>query len=238
MGVLVKTSLFICILWGIHIWIKQVIDTEENNQKMEETLENMNHSYVEFQGKINQARKYRHDIPKHLHMMEQAVSDIIDDEYSVDAMLNAIACVTEEKCQEYNIQININLAIKEREIFDKLNIEKVDLSGLLQNLLDNAIEECCRISEDFERKILWTMNTTEYGVKIRVENTCCNIKNIDFGIFDVRAEVYSENQSLLGLTGINKNMDSCTVYSKEMRDYLIEVMNWNVKNWTIIQDEQ
>lgn len=65
-----------------------------------------------------------------------------------------------------------------------------------------------------------------------------NIKNIDFGIFDVRAEVYSENQSLLGLTGINKNMDSCTVYSKEMRDYLIEVMNWNVKNWTIIQDEQ
>lgn len=51
MGVLVKTSLFICILWGIHIWIKQVIDTEENNQKMEETLENMNHSYVEFQGK-------------------------------------------------------------------------------------------------------------------------------------------------------------------------------------------
>ena len=95
-------------------------------------------------------------------------------------MLNAIACVTEEKCQEYNIQIKINLAIKESEIFDKLNIEKVDLSGLLQNLLDNAIEECCRISEDFERKILWTMNTTEYGVKIRVENTCCNIKNIDF----------------------------------------------------------
>lgn len=180
MGVLVKTSLFICILWGIHIWIKQVIDTEENNQKMEETLENMNHSYVEFQGKISEARKYRHDIPKHLHMMEQAVSDIIDDEYSVDTMLNAIACVTEEKCQEYNIQIKINLAIKESEIFDKLNIEKVDLSGLLQNLLDNAIEECCRISEDFERKILWTMNTTEYGVKIRVENTCCNIKNIDF----------------------------------------------------------
>ena len=180
MGVLVKTSLFICILWGIHIWIKQVIDTEENNQKMEETLENMNHSYVEFQGKISEARKYRHDIPKHLHMMEQAVSDIIDDEYSVDTMLNAIACVTEEKCQEYNIQIKINLAIKESEIFDKLNIEKVDLSELLQNLLDNAIEECCRISEDFERKILWTMNTTEYGVKIRVENTCCNIKKYRF----------------------------------------------------------
>ena len=148
MGVLVKTSLFICILWGIHIWIKQVIDTEENNQKMEETLENMNHSYVEFQGKINQARKYRHDIPKHLHMMEQAVSDIIDDEYSVDTMLNAIACVTEEKCLEYNIQIKINLAIKEREIFDKLNIEKVDLSGLLQNLLDNAIEAAMAVEQE------------------------------------------------------------------------------------------
>ena len=180
MGVLVKTSLFICILWGIHIWIKQVIDTEENNQKMEETLENMNHSYVEFQGKINQARKYRHDIPKHLHMMEQAVSDIIDDEYSVDTMLNAIACVTKEKCQEYNIQININLAIKEREIFDKLNIEKVDLSGLLQNLLDNAIEECCRIPESSERKIIWTIDQISEGIKIWVANSCNNTENIDF----------------------------------------------------------
>ena len=179
-GVLVKTSLFICILWGIHIWIKQVIDTEENNQKMEETLDNMNHSYVEFQGKINQARKYRHDIPKHLHMMEQAVSDIIDDEYSVDTMLNAIACVTKEKCQEYNIQININLAIKEREIFDKLNIEKVDLSGLLQNLLDNAIEECCRIPESSERKIIWTIDQISEGIKIWVANSCNNTENIDF----------------------------------------------------------
>ena len=79
MGVLVKTSLFICILWGIHIWIKQVIDTEENNQKMEETLENMNHSYVEFQGKINQARKYRHDIPKHLHICLLYTSDAADE---------------------------------------------------------------------------------------------------------------------------------------------------------------
>ena len=170
MGVLVKTSLFICILWGIHIWIKQVIDTEENNQKMEETLENMNHSYVEFQGKINRARKYRHDIPKHLHMMEQAVSDIMDDEYSVDTMLNAIACVTEEKCQEYNIQININLAIKEREIFDKLNIEKVDLSGLFQNLLDNAIEGCQKIAEN-KRKIELYLVQRNGTIILNISNT-------------------------------------------------------------------
>ena len=46
MGVLVKTSLFICILWGIHIWIKQVIDTEENNQKMDEYIEKCDKSFL------------------------------------------------------------------------------------------------------------------------------------------------------------------------------------------------
>ena len=76
MGVLVKTSLFICILWGIHIWIKQVIDTEENNQKMEETLENMNHSYVEFQGKINQARKYPSPLVKDMNPIYQSTFPI------------------------------------------------------------------------------------------------------------------------------------------------------------------
>lgn len=180
MSLLIKGSLLISILFVAHLWIKRVIDTEENNQKMKESLETINNSYTEVQGKISQARKYRHDIPKHLHMMEEVVSDIADKKYCDDELLNTIAHMKAEKCLEQNIELKIKLSLIEKDILTKLHIEKVDFNVLIQNLLDNAIEECCRIPESSERKIIWTIGQTPEGIKIEVANTCNNTEKIDF----------------------------------------------------------
>ena len=180
MSLLIKGSLLISILFVAHLWIKRVIDTEENNQKMKESLETINNSYTEVQGKIIQARKYRHDIPKHLHMMEEVVSDIADKKYCDDELLNTIAHMKAEKCLEQNIDLKIKLSLIEKDILTKLHIEKVDFNVLIQNLLDNAIEECCRIPESSERKIIWTIGQTPEGIKIEVANTCNNTEKIDF----------------------------------------------------------
>lgn len=180
MSLLIKGSLFISILFVAHLWIKQVMNTEENNQKMKESLETINNSYTEVQGKISQARKYRHDIPKHLHMMEEVVSDIADKKYCDDELLNTIAHMKAEKCLEQNIDLKIKLSLIEKDILTKLHIEKVDFNVLIQNLLDNAIEECCRIPESSERKIIWTIGQTPEGIKIEVANTCNNTEKIDF----------------------------------------------------------
>lgn len=180
MSLLIKGSLLISILFVAHLWIKRVIDTEENNQKMKESLETINNSYTEVQGKISQARKYRHDIPKHLHMMEEVVSDIADKKYCDDELLNTIAHMKAEKCLEQNIDLKIKLSLIEKDILTKLHIEKVDFNVLIQNLLDNAIEECCRIPESSERKIIWTIGQTPEGIKIEVANTCNNTEKIDF----------------------------------------------------------
>lgn len=180
MSLLIKGSLFISILFVAHLWIKQVMNTEENNQKMKESLETINNSYTEVQGKISQARKYRHDIPKHLHMMEEVVSDNSDRKYCEDELLNTIACMKAEKCLEQNIDLKIKLSLIEKDILTKLPIEKVDFNALIQNLLDNAIEACCRIPESSERKIIWTIGQTPEGIKIEVANTCNNTEKIDF----------------------------------------------------------
>lgn len=180
MGLLIRGSLLVVTLLAIHLWIKQVMDTEEGNQKIEESLEVMNHSCAEFQGKISQARKYRHDIPKHLHTLEEAVSEIHDGKYCNDELLNTIAYIKAEKCMEQSINLKINFSIKEQNILTKLNMERVDFSGLIQNLLDNAIEECCRIPEYSKREIVWMINQTSKGIKIQVANTCSNIESIDF----------------------------------------------------------
>lgn len=169
-----------CIFFIIHLWVRRVMDTEESNERMEESMEAIQQSYIEFQERIDTARKYRHDIPKHLHMMEEAMSERSKNQYCSNDMLNTIACMKEEKCREYNISMIIDIEIGKADILNRLPMEKVDLSGVIQNLLDNAIEECCRIPKASEREILWTINETSNGMKMQVENTVCNIETIDF----------------------------------------------------------
>ncbi len=182
MSLLIKGSLFICILVVVHLWIKQVMDAEKDNQKMEESLNIMNYSSSDFQGKVSEARKYRHDIPKHLHMMEEAVSNTEKErcEYCVDDMLNMIAHMKKEKCWENDITIQIELYVEKKDFLDKLNITRVDLSTVIQNLLDNAIEECCRIPENSERSIIWNLMQGQRGLEMQVINTCNDTKSIDF----------------------------------------------------------
>ena len=68
-----KAFFIFIILLGIRLWIKTVLDIAKDNKKIETNLEIMNQSYTEFQEQIDAARKYRHDIPKHLHIMEEVV---------------------------------------------------------------------------------------------------------------------------------------------------------------------
>lgn len=60
---------------------ENVLDIEKDNKKIETTLEIMNQSYTELQEQIDAARKYRHDIPKHLHIMEEVVLGLSDGKY-------------------------------------------------------------------------------------------------------------------------------------------------------------
>ena len=177
---IIRGGFFLFIFLLIHLWIRRVMDTEENNERMEESIEAIQQSYTEFQEKIDAARKYRHDIPKHLHMMEEVMSESCKKQYCNNDMLNTIACMKEEKCLEYNISIIIDIGIKEASFLDRLPMEKVDISGVIQNLLDNAIEECCRIPKESERESVWTINETSDGIKMQVENTCRNAETIDF----------------------------------------------------------
>ena len=51
---------------------------------------------------------------------------------------------------------------------------------MIQNLLDNAIEENCRITDLEEREIKWTILQADLGLKMQIENTCLDIDKIDF----------------------------------------------------------
>ena len=175
-----KVALGAVLLLFIHMWVKEVLREEENNEKRKEGLLSIISTDGELQKQIDIIRKYRHDIPKHIHMMEEAIDrDIMEKRFCDNELLNAVAKIKEAECQQKNISIKIDFKL-EKDAVEKINLSAIKVSGLVQNLLDNAIEENCRITDLKEREIKWTILQEDFGVKMQIENRCSDIDKIDF----------------------------------------------------------
>ena len=170
-----KVALGAVLLLFIHMWVKEVLREEENNEKRKEGLLSIISTDGELQKQIDIIRKYRHDIPKHIHMMEEAIDrDIMEKRFCDNELLNAVAKIKEAECQQKNISIKIDFKL-EKDAVEKINLSAIKVSGLVQNLLDNAIEENCRITDLKEREIKWTILQEDFGVKMQIENRCSDI---------------------------------------------------------------
>lgn len=140
-------------------------------------------------------RGFKHDINNHLkciyHFMklekymeaEEYLEKIIGEfneigkskfqciNYVVDAILNQFVLPMEKEKIEFEFQY---------DIYGELLIQEMDLSTILYNLLQNAVEECNRI-KDGKRKICLQMKEDNGNVLIELKNTVhedFNIKNI------------------------------------------------------------
>ena len=175
-----KVALGAVLLLFIHMWVKEVLREEENNEKRKEGLLSIISTDGELQKQIDIIRKYRHDIPKHIHMMEEAIDrDIMEKRFCDNELLNAVAKIKEAECQQKNISIKIDFKL-EKDAVEKINLSAIKVSGLVQNLLDNAIEENCRITDLEEREIKWTILQADFGLKMQIKNACLDIDKIDF----------------------------------------------------------
>ena len=135
-----KVALGAVLLLFIHMWVKEVLREEENNEKRKEGLLSIISTDGELQKQIDIIRKYRHDIPKHIHMMEETIDrDIMEKRFCDNELLNAVAKIKEAECQQKNISIKIDFKL-EKDAVEKINLSAIKVSGLVQNLLDNAIK--------------------------------------------------------------------------------------------------
>ena len=64
-----KVALGAVLLLFIHMWVKEVLREEENNEKRKEGLLSIISTDGELQKQIDIIRKYRHDIPKHIEIL-------------------------------------------------------------------------------------------------------------------------------------------------------------------------
>ncbi|CAK7085560.1 GHKL domain-containing protein [Tissierella sp.] len=81
-------------------------------------------------------------------------------------VITALVSIKKNKAFEENIDMELEIDIPE-----ELSIDFVDLSIIIGNILDNAIEACTLIDKKFERKVYLSINMEETYLIIKANNT-------------------------------------------------------------------
>lgn len=114
--------------------------------------------------KLDDAKKYIDKISGEINNFNV----IIDTNHPI---ITALISIKKNKAFENNIDMNLDI-----EISKDMDFEFVDLSIVIGNLLDNAIEACQLILKDRERRIDFKIYVMEEILRIEVKNT--KIKSI------------------------------------------------------------
>ena len=178
---------FVILLFcAVSFWMKNIYRLEEENQQLQMYISAMEDFYQEIKDKIDATRKYRHDLVKHIQMMEQIlvtyqdgqdVSESVeklrteyhqveDSEYCNHELINAICQIKEKECKIKKIRFQTEILS-----IPALPISEMDMVGLLQNLLDNAIEACERQNDSEKKEIFLKMKEINSRLEIHLYNT-------------------------------------------------------------------
>ncbi|MBN2287587.1 MAG: GHKL domain-containing protein [Tissierellales bacterium] len=98
--------------------------------------------------------------------------DTAIDKYNVDyfcknPIANSIMNLYASKAKDENIKIQFNVNMPEN-----IGIDNVDLTCVLGNAFENALEGCLQLPMDAEKEIIVTVKYFDHRLRIQMENTC------------------------------------------------------------------
>ncbi|MDD2978502.1 MAG: GHKL domain-containing protein [Hespellia sp.] len=172
-----------CIIVGS----QQIRAVERENHIMQSYILSMQEFYKVMQEQIEATRCYRHDLAKHIQMLEIILEQQKDEnqaeirEYRDDLqrkqqmllsqricqddIVNAILLIKKQQCREKDIPLELQIQNTKYS-----GLEDADMTGLLYNLMDNAIEANERIREGGKRGIQLSMGKEDNKIFVRVQN--------------------------------------------------------------------
>lgn len=155
----------LCALGLVKIWDFHTQTIEQKNQMMNMYLLSIQEFYVAIQEQIEQMRRYRHDLAKHVQILEMMQEKNVENEelkkyekwlkaeyqaqqekrnkYCRHEIINMILLLKVQQCEKMNIPFTVKVDNANYSV-----LKNIDWVGLLFNLLDNAIEANERILAD------------------------------------------------------------------------------------------
>lgn len=87
--------------------------------------------------------------------------------FCLNPIANSILNFYAERAREKNIETEFKVSLPEQ-----IGIDNIDLTCVLGNALENAIEGCLRLPKDEKKEIIVTIKYFDHRLRIKVENTC------------------------------------------------------------------
>ncbi len=191
------------ILVGLMIYIRKLQKTEKENLILETNITYIQKFYDDMQERIQGIRKYRHDLQKHMGIVEEFLregreledfeeyqalqgyfQEMQDDmshmkefPYCRNELLNAICEIKAEECKEKEIPFEARVNIKEDSIG---RMDPFHITGILMNLLDNALEEELRLHDRPGKGILFILDDEGESLYICVGNDVSKSFDMNF----------------------------------------------------------
>lgn len=153
------------------------------NQELNYQLESFQTQYEKITGGIEDARKIRHDLQHHLNVIRsllqennleeldryliqytQAIEEVSQHKYTACPLLDSILNYYVQRCRRSDISIEVDAIVMKEP-----PIEATDLTVLLGNALENAIQES-ELTEQAHIQIY--IRYADEELLIRVENIC------------------------------------------------------------------
>lgn len=145
------------------------METKQNEEIINSThnLRNLKHDIANHIGVLNRLIELNDDEAA-LQYLTQINSSIEETSYTISTGITSIDCIMTSKL---STALNNNIAIEHQIHFPSIvNISDMDLCSLLGNLLDNAIEACCKLDED-KRKLQIEIKPYNNMLSIYMQNS-------------------------------------------------------------------
>jgi len=98
---------------------------------------------------------------------DEGLDTYLANTFCLNPIANSILNFYANKAETENIKTEFQVSIPEN-----IGIDNIDLTCVLGNVLENALEGCLRLSEDDEKEISVTIKYFDHRLRIKVVNTC------------------------------------------------------------------
>ena len=193
-------AFFVAVLYEIAWLVRRNREKQLKEENRVLNIENavMKEYYNTLKYQIEMTRKFRHDIEKHMNVINDMIAQdgdnaeieniaykvnfdygYLKNEYFCDnPILNSILINRNNECKKWNIRLDIDA-----EKFNNDKIKEIDLIALISNLFDNAIEECKSIAkENLDTQIKFKMKNESNNILITIDNSTTKKEILEKGV--------------------------------------------------------
>ncbi len=169
MSILVGVAVILTLFLMLYVGARKVETAELTRKKEEEALLQSRLLSGTLQTKVQEIRRYRHDLRGFLDTVDYMSSKKQNKRipYTSDALVDAILLLCEQQCAERGVAFTCS-ADKSEDFRNSISSE--DMAAILQNLLSNAREAVLELPAEADRKIMVSL-VQNNGLSLEVGNS-------------------------------------------------------------------